>query len=69
MYGDVKEMRESVYGRRRRGSEDFETSAGVMGRGDSVREGIRGRGKRRVDKAEGVASASSKPKLSAFAAT
>lgn len=63
MCGDVKEMRESVYGQQRGGFGSFEKPAREMGRGDSRRERINRVEVKGADKAEGVTSASSKPEL------
>jgi hypothetical protein len=60
MYGDVKEMRESVYRRRRGGFGAFEEPAWVMERGDSAREATKRVEVEGVVQVERVTSASSK---------
>lgn len=59
MCGDIKEMRETLYGRRRGGFGAVETPARVMARGDSAREATKKVEAQGADKAERVTSASS----------
>lgn len=68
MYRDVKEMRESFFGRQTAGFGKFEKPTQEMALGDSVRRPTKRVEVEGVGKAEGVTCASSKlPKLGAAA--
>lgn len=68
MCGDVKEMRESVYGRQRGDFEEVEKPARGMRRGDSRTRGIKTVERKGVGKAEGVTKTRLESKSSSAAA-